>query len=428
MVAAAAEVVVATAVLVCVSSHMIPLVGRGSGLSLSRHAGCLGNSDGVPDGVNSGLALLGLVQDVCWLRGTGEGSSCLGSGLGNSRKSRLGNEGLLRNDSWLVTNLLARGRVSGLCVAGGLSSCGLLRGGLRSGRLRSGRLGSRRLVTTGRGARGNLITVRETTERVVSGQLAQSTLNLLVDLRLDSAVTLVQTVGEARAVVHTGGTGVTCVDNVLKDVYVPAGHEVSVAAVTSDITVGEDKRLLALTLSPTASELVSAPVSLVEEVGNVNPALGAVQVTVVVLGVGHVVLEVGKASLGVVARGEVNISSERRVFAVTSSVRKADTLALVDRVADSSLGTIGSSVPRWECVVVVQAGASHSRGVDRTLGRVQVGLATSLGHGAGHGITSNNLKTNGERLDVVVCLLETGIVVSNMLGQWDVYESEGAAV
>jgi hypothetical protein len=207
---------------------------------------------------------------------------------------------------------------------------------------------------------------------------------------------------------------------VLKDVYVPAGHEVSVAAVTSDITIGEDKGLLALTLSPTASELVGTPVSLVEEVGNVNPALGAVQVTIVVLGVGHVVLEVGKASLGVVARGEVNISSERRVFAVASSVREADTFALVDRVANSGLGTIGGSVPRWERVVVVQAGASHSRRVDRTLGRVKVGLATSLGHGASHGITRNNLETNRESLDVVVCLLEAGIVISNMLGQWDV--------
>jgi hypothetical protein len=116
----------------------------------------------------------------------------------------------------------------------------------------------------------------------------------------------------------------------------------------------------------------------------------------------------------------VNISSQRRVFAVASSVREADTFALVDRVTNSGLATIGGSVPRWERVVVVQARASHSRRVDRALGRIKIGLATSLGHGAGHGITRNNLETNGERLNVVVCLLKAGIVVSTMLGQWDV--------
>lgn len=262
--------------------------------------------------------------------------------------------------------------------------------------------------------RGDVITVGETTERVVSGQLVQFTSGLLIDLRFDSAVVLVETVEETRAVVHTSSTSVAGVDDVLEELLVPAGHEVSVAAVTSNVTVGEDKRLLALSLSPAALEFVSVPVGLVKEMRNMNPALGAVEVAVVVLGVGHVVLEVGKASLGVITRREVDISSERRVLAVTSSVRESNTLTLVDRITDTSCGAVGLGIPRGGRVIVIGARTGHSGGIDRALGGVQVGLGTSLGHGAGHGIASNNLQTSGERLDLIVCLLEADEGLSYM--------------
>jgi hypothetical protein len=153
----------------------------------------------------------------------------------------------------------------------------------------------------------------------------------------------------------------------LEEVFVPTGHEVGMAAVSGNVAIGKDEGLLALTLSPAASKFVGAPVSLVEKVRNVNPTLGAVEITVIVLGVGHVVLEVGEASLGVVTRGEVDISSEGRVFAITSSIREPDTLTLVDRITYTSHLAIRLGIPRWERVIVVQAGASHSGRIDRTL-------------------------------------------------------------
>ena len=401
-----------SAMLVSMSSDRISLVSRSSSvLSLGGNAGCLGDSDSIPDSVDSGgLALLGrlrLAEDVSWLGGVGENvsgtSSSLRDNFGDGRQSRLGGgSGLLR-------------LVGGLGVLGCLGSGGLLGSWLGSRRLLRRLLGGLAgLVVTGRRHLRNIVTVGETTERVVSRQLVQGTSDLLIDFGFDSAVVLVETVEETRAVVHTKGTSVASVDDVLEELLVPASHEVSVAAVASNVTVGEDERLLALSLSPAALEFVSVPVGLVEEMRNVDPALGAVEVAVVVLGVGHVVLEVGKASLGVVTRWEVNISSERRVATVTGSVRESNALVLGDRVTDTGCGTVRLGIPRGDSVIVVGARAGHSRGVDGTLGRVEVGLSTSLGHGACHGVTSNNLKTGRERLDLIVSLLEAVGCISDM--------------
>jgi hypothetical protein len=84
-VAAAAEMAV-SAMLVSMSSDGISLVSRSSSiLSLGGKAGCLGDSDSVPDSVDSGgLALLGrlrLAEDVSWLGGIGENVSGTSSSL-----------------------------------------------------------------------------------------------------------------------------------------------------------------------------------------------------------------------------------------------------------------------------------------------------------------------------------------------------------
>lgn len=341
-VAAAADVAVSAAMLVGMSSDVIPLVSGSSSsvLSLGRNAGYLSDSDSVPDSVDtSRLALLGLVRlakDFSWLGGVGESAGSLGGGIGHNSgdngHSRLGD-----GDGGLL-GLVGRLGVLGRLYSGRL----VLRSRVGSGRLDrrlSGRLAGLLVVVTLVG-HGRSITVGETAERVVSGELVQFTGGLLINLRFDCAVVLVETVEKTGAVVHTQGTGVAGVDDVLQELLIPASHEVSVAAVTSNVTVGEDKGLLALSLSPAALEFVSVPVSLVEEMRDVDPALGAVEVAVVVLGVGHVVLEVGKASLGVVARGEVNISSERREGAVTGSVRESDALILGDGVTDTSCGAV----------------------------------------------------------------------------------------
>lgn len=119
-VATAAEVVVSTAMLVSMSSNVISLVSGGSSgiLSLGRKAGCLSDSDSVPDGVDTGgLALLGLLrlaEDVSWLSGVCEGisgpSSSIRHNVGDRRQGRLRNGG---RHLGLIGGLGVLGRLNG---------------------------------------------------------------------------------------------------------------------------------------------------------------------------------------------------------------------------------------------------------------------------------------------------------------------------
>ena len=52
--------VMSTAMVVSMSSNMISLVARSASFGLDRHTGCLCDCHGVPDGMNSSFALLGL--------------------------------------------------------------------------------------------------------------------------------------------------------------------------------------------------------------------------------------------------------------------------------------------------------------------------------------------------------------------------------
>jgi hypothetical protein len=88
---------------------------------------------------------------------------------------------------------------------------------------------------------------------------------------------------------------------------IPASEEISVEPVAGGVTVGENKRLLALALSPSAGEQGGVPVDFVEEVREVSVARRAVAID----GPGHVVLVVIDAFRIVEARREVNIGTER---------------------------------------------------------------------------------------------------------------------
>ena len=157
----------------------------------------------------------------------------------------------------------------------------------------------------------------------------------------------------------------------LEEGLVPGGHEVGVQAVAGSVTIGKDKGLLSFALLPAAIEGGRIPVGFEEQVRNVDPALGAVGLAVVVLGPGHVVLVVGQASLGVVAGGEVNVGTERRGKAITSDIRKANAFAFVVGILHTGLVTLGVDGPAG--VVVVFTRARPLDAVDGALGRVQVG-------------------------------------------------------
>lgn len=222
------------------------------------------------------------------------------------------------------------GRRGGL--AGGSGS---LARGSRSSSL-AGRSGSGTSSGHGRGS-----TVAEAAERVVTRELGESASNLLVNERGNGAVTAVQAVEETGALVHTRVTSIASVNDVLEEILVPTGHEVSVGTVSGNITVGEDKGLSSLVLGPAALVGLSVKVDLEEDVRGVNPARRAVLLAVTSIGGElHVVLVVGEAGGGVVARGEVKVHTERRVHAITSNIGETNTSALVVGVDHTSLGAV----------------------------------------------------------------------------------------
>jgi len=100
--------------------------------------------------------------------------------------------------------------------------------------------------------------------------------------------------------------------------------------VASWVTIGENERLLSLSLSPLVGKFGSVPVNLIEQVRNVNPALRAVT-----LGwESHIVLVVMETGGRVVARWEVDIRSKRRGISVTVPVWESDTRTSISWILD----------------------------------------------------------------------------------------------
>lgn len=131
----------------------------------------------------------------------------------------------------------------------------------------------------------------------------------------------------------------------LEKLGVPTSQEISVQRVSSGVTVGKHKRLGALTFLPAALELGGVPVEFIEEMRCVDPSLGTVLLSVVLCGESHVVLVVLQTSLGIVARREVNVSSERRGEAVAGDVGETNAFALVDGILHTSHHAVGVGRP-----------------------------------------------------------------------------------
>lgn len=131
----------------------------------------------------------------------------------------------------------------------------------------------------------------------------------------------------------------------LEKLGVPTSQEISMQRVSSRVTIGKDERLSALAFLPAALELGGVPVEFVEEVRRMDPSLGAVLLSVVFCGESHVVLVVLQTSLGVVARWEVNVSSEGRCVTVASDVGETNTFALVHGILHASHHAVGGGRP-----------------------------------------------------------------------------------
>lgn len=357
---------------------------RGGGFGLiDVDGGGLPLGDGLPDGHNAASTAIAVL---------------LGSLGGCGGDGRLG-VGNLSVDVWRVRGWVGLGRRLG--VVGGvgrlLSRAGLGGGGGIGlggiGRLGGLRLGSRADTPTG--------------DRVVAGKLLQLTVDELFQGRGSGARlgVVVEATGDLGALVHTDRAGITGVDDLLQHALVPAGDEVAVAGVAGPVAVGKDEGLRAGVLSPPVLEQGSVPVDLVEDVRDVNPALGAVLLAVTSVGrEGHVGLVVLEARFRVVAGGEVQVHAEGGGVAVALGEGEAHAGTLVVRVLDAGLGAVGSGGPARG--VEVAARARPLEGVDLALGRVEVLGTVTVRRVSGGGISAEHLQADGEGHNLVVGGLE----------------------
>jgi len=388
-----------------------------------RVVGSRSDGHGLPDGVDLGAA----AGCGCGCgRGSGSGS---GGRLGGLRSRLLGllldgllrlrGDGGLRGNGGLSLSLLGRRVRNGRVLDNVGRSFGRLGQTSFSG---AGRRGLRRrasiITGVGDGQRREVIkTEAPALQGVVTGESAKLAANLLVNLGRNRAVLLVDTIEEALAVIHAGSTSIAGINDVLEELLVPASQEVGVRGEAGGITVGKDEGLLANAGGPATIEERSVPVDLEEQVRNVDPALRAVNLAIIALGVGHVVLVVGQASLGVVARWEVNVGTQGGGVAIAAHVGETNTLALVDGVAHTRHGAVRVGRPGGGVVVVAITGASPLDGLDGALGRIQV-RGRGLWGSSLHGITSDNLQASGEGLDLIIGSLEevVGIDVKDLDG------------
>jgi hypothetical protein len=386
-----------------------------------RVVGSRSDGHGLPDGVDLGAAA------GCGC-GCGRGSGS-GGRLGGLRSRLLGlllngllrlrGDGGLRGNSGLSLSLLGRRVRDGRVLDNVGRSFGRLGQTSFSG---AGRRGLRRrasiITGVGDGQRREVVeTEAPALQGVVTGESAKLAANLLVNLGRNRAVLLVDTIEEALAVIHAGSTSIAGINDVLEELLVPASQEVGVRGETSGVTVGKNEGLLANAGGPATIEERSVPVDLEEQVRNMDPALRAVNLAIIALGVGHVVLVVGQASLGVVARWEVNVGTQGRGITIAAHVGETNTLALVDGVAHTRHGAIRVGRPGGGVVVVSITGASPLDGLDGALGRIQV-RGRGLWGSSPHGITSDDLQASGEGLDLIIGSLEevVGVDVKDLDG------------
>lgn len=369
----------------------VALGSNGSG-SRGTSSGCNGLSNGVDGGGTALVVTAG--GGTASSRQRSSGGVGL-TGLGASTSSSLGGRDRLGG----VDDVAGSSRLGRACRLAGTGSTRRTRGGARGSVVSGG--GAGRTRAHGR----SLAAEAEAAEGVVTGQSSEVTGDLLVDQGRNGAVAAVQAVGQTRALVHTRVTGVAGVDDVLEDILIPGSHEIGVATVASNVTVGEDERLGALVGGPAAGKGLGVHVGLEEDVRSVNPASRAVSLAIASIGgEGSVGLVVGQAGGGVVARGEVDVQTERRVQAVAVDIGETSSSALVVGINHASLGTIRSGGIRGRVVGGTRAGELDR--LDRALGGVQLRATTSSRGDTGHGIARDHLKTSGEGLDVVVGGLE----------------------
>ena len=351
-------------------------LGLGDAHRLGRGLGELGHGSLV-------VGIVGRRLGSGSLRGRGGGG--LGGGLGG-RVLGLLLDGLLL----LLGGLLVV--ASRLLNLGNLLVLLLARGGLRGGRavLEAGELGAtgKLLERAGRGSGAE------------GGDGAVALALLGVDMALD-----------AGAGVHALVLDIAGVDDLLEKVLVPRGEEVGVQRVASHVTVGEDEGLGLAIGCPAVVELLGVPVDFEEQAGHVDVALGAVHLAVAAGGgEGHVLLVVGEADVGVVARREVDIGAEGRGHAVALLQGEADTLVVVGGRGHAAGGAVGVRGPRGRVLRV--AGAGPEDVVDVTEAGIEV-LGTAAGEGLAQiDVTGHHGETLGEGDDVIIGGIEARRVLA----------------
>lgn len=210
---------------------------------------------------------------------------------------------------------------------------------------------------------------------------------------------IVQATWDVWALVHTSGSSIAGINDGLESLLVPAVDEITVQAVTGLVTVGENPRRVSLSWSPAAFELEGIPVDLEEEMRNTDETCWAS----VAAGESHVVLIVTDTLGWVVARWEVDISSERRGITIALNVWESNTLTInIGILHTNTVHAIGSGR------IDLAFGGTRAGPLNwlrSTSGRVE-DVASRLRWSTSIWLTNEHTETLRESMDLLVVILE----------------------
>lgn len=176
-------------------------------------------------------------------------------------------------------------------------------------------------------------------------------------------------------------------------------YEITVQAVSSLVTVGENPRRGALFWSPATLELEGIPVNLIEEMRNTDRACWAA----VGFRPNHVIL-VGADTLGwIVAGWEMNIGSQRGSIAITLLIGEANSLSIDVWILNTN--TIHTSRSRRINWTFGRARACPLNWHRLSLSRIE-DVASGFRWGTSTWVADEHTKALGESCDLLIVALE----------------------
>ena len=190
--------------------------------------------------------------------------------------------------------------------------------------------------------------------------------------------------------------------------------------VSSAVAIGQNKGLRALSLLPQVLKRRGIPVNFVEDMGDMNPSFRTIRFAPggsFAAREHHIVLEVVEASLGIVTRRKVNISTQRGCILVTVHIREASSSPSIIRVLDpNTMQPIRIWRIRWRIIGLPWA-CPLNRLNDALVCVQDVGSSARRGSSSGI-VPNDHAEADREGFDLIIGWFETvPLLVDHLISQ-----------